>query len=66
MKVKRLFFLFADRHKHRWLAHIDRTGIDLGKGPRMLVEGGRYVAAYQLVVPDEFATPKPVEADDGA
>lgn len=66
VKVKRLFFLFADRHRHRWLAHIDRTGIDLGKGPRMLVEGGRYVAAYQLVVPEEFAAPIPEETADGA
>jgi len=66
VKVKRLFSLFADRHKHRWLAHIDRAGIDLGKGPRMLVEGGRYVAAYQLVVPEEFAAPLPAGAEDGA
>lgn len=66
VKVKRLFFLFADRHEHRWLSHIDRAGIDLGNGPRMLVEGGRYVAAYQLVVPEEFATPRNPEAGDGA
>jgi hypothetical protein len=65
VKVKRLFFLFADRHRHRWLAHIDRTSIDLGKGPRMLVEGGRYAAAYQLVVPEEFAAPNSEEATDG-
>lgn len=66
VKVKRLFFLFADRHRHRWLAHLDRTSIDLGKGPRMLVEGGRYAAAYQLVVPEEFAVPNPENATDGA
>lgn len=67
IKVKRLFFLFADRHRHRWLPHIDRAGIDMGKGPRMLVEGGRYVAAYQLVVPEEFAVPEPAnEVGDGA
>jgi hypothetical protein len=66
VKVKRLFFLFADRHRHRWLAHINRTSIDLGRGPRMLVESGRYVAAYQLVVPAEFAAPKPGGTADGA
>lgn len=65
VKVKRLFFLFADRHRHRWLAHVDRTAIDLGTGPRMLVEGGRYAAAYQLVVPEEFATLVSEEATDG-
>lgn len=66
VKVKRLFFLFADRHRHRWLVHIDRSSIDLGKGPRMLVKGGRYAAAYQLVVPEEFAVPCPEGAIDGA
>lgn len=66
VKVKRLFFLFADRHEHRWLAHLDRAGIDLGKGPRMLVEGGRYAADYQLVVPEEFATSPSSETGDGA
>lgn len=66
VKVKRLFFLFADRHRHRWLAHLDRTNIDLGQGPRMLVEGGRYAAAYQLVVPEKFAVPNPEDATDGA
>lgn len=65
VKVKRLFFLFADRHRHRWLAHVDRTAIDLGTGPRMLAEGGRYAAAYQLVVPEEFATLVSEEATDG-
>ncbi len=55
VKVKRLFFLFADRHNHSWLRHIDRDKVDLGKGPRSLVEGGSYAAAYQLVVPGEFA-----------
>lgn len=66
VKVKRLFFLFADRHSHRWLAHIDRTEISLGSGPRMLVEGGSYAAKYQLVVPDEFAHSPDGGSDDGA
>jgi hypothetical protein len=66
VKVRRLFFLFADRHGHRWLAHLDRAQIDLGKGPRSLVEGGRYVPAYQLVVPEEFAGPKDGATDNGA
>jgi hypothetical protein len=57
VKVKRLFFLFADRHRHAWLKHIDRSKIDLGKGPRSLVDGGSYVPDYQLMVPAEFAEP---------
>lgn len=55
VKVKRLFFLFADRHQHKWLSHIDRSQIDLGTGPRALVEDGRYAADYLLMVPPEFA-----------
>lgn len=66
VKVKRLFFLFADRHAHRWLAHIDRDAIDLGSGPRRLVEGGRYAPEYQLMVPSEFAHPPGKGDADGA
>ncbi len=39
VKVKRLFFFFADRHQHAWLKHLDKKSIDLGKGKRMLVPG---------------------------
>jgi len=54
VKVKRLFFFFADRHQHRWLAHLDRSKIDLGSGKRMLVRGGKLDATYQITVPEEF------------
>lgn len=67
MPVNRLRFLFADRHGRRWLLHIDRAGVDMGKGPRTLVKLGRYSAACQLVVPDELAVPEPAnEAGIGA
>lgn len=36
VKVKRLFFWFADRHNHSWLKQVDRDQVDLGKGKRML------------------------------
>lgn len=54
VKVKRLFFFFADRHKHRWLARIDRDKIDLGSGKRMLVKGGKLDPVYQITVPEEL------------
>ena len=41
VKVKRLFFWFAERHQHAWLKQLDRNGIDLGHGKRMLVRGGK-------------------------
>lgn len=54
VKVKRLFFFFADRHKHRWLARIDRDRIDLGSGKRMLVKGGKLDPTYQITIPEEL------------
>jgi len=55
VKVKRLFFFFAERHQHRWLAHINHEKIDLGKGKRMLVKGGKLDTKYQITVPEEFS-----------
>lgn len=54
VKVKRLFFFFADRHQHRWLKHIAREKIDFGKGKRMIVKGGTFDSAYQITVPREM------------
>jgi hypothetical protein len=51
VKVKRLFFFFADRHQHRWLKHLDRKAIDLGSGKRRLVRGGKLDSRYQITVP---------------
>ena len=53
VKVKRLFFFFADRHQHAWLKRISKDAIDLGKGKRMLVRGGKLNAAYQITVPED-------------
>jgi hypothetical protein len=50
IKVKRLFFFFADRHQHAWLKWIDRAAVELGKGKRMLVKGGKLDRAYQITV----------------
>jgi hypothetical protein len=55
VKVKRLFFLFAERHNHAWLKHLDVNKIDLGKGKRKLVENGKFNSKYQITVPEEFA-----------
>lgn len=54
VKVKRLFFFFADRHQHSWLKRIDKKKIDLGKGNRMLVKGGRFDPVYQITVPEDI------------
>jgi hypothetical protein len=54
VKVKRLFFFFADRHNHAWLKRLDRSRIDLGKGKRMLVRGGKLDPTYEITVPEDL------------
>lgn len=54
IKVKRLFFYFADRHKHAWRKQLDSSSFDLGKGKRHLVDGGVLDATYQITVPGEL------------
>lgn len=54
IKVKRLFFWFAERHQHAWLKHIDQTKVNLGTGKRMLVKGGRLDPRYLITVPEDL------------
>jgi len=54
VKVKRLFLWYADRQKHSWLKHLDRSAIDLGRGKRQLVPAGRFDARYQITLPAEL------------
>lgn len=54
IKVKRLFLWFAERHGFRWLLQIKPERIDLGKGKRMLVRGGKLDSKYLITVPEEL------------
>lgn len=54
IKVKRLFLFFANRHNHRWVARLDKSKIDLGKGKRSLVKGGKLDPVFQITVPESF------------
>lgn len=54
VKVKRLFFFFAFRHNHRWLAHLNPKDFDLGSGKRMLVEGGKLDSRFMITVPGDL------------
>jgi hypothetical protein len=54
VKVKRLFFFFADRHRHAWLKQLKKDSFNLGKGKRMLVKGGKFDSAYQITVPEDM------------
>ena len=53
VKVKRLFFYFADRHQHAWLSHIAQEKITLGRGNRVLINGGMLDPKYKITVPQE-------------
>jgi hypothetical protein len=55
VKVKRLFFWFAERHNHAWLKKLDYSKIDLGKGKRMLVKGGKLDPKYNITVPENLS-----------
>ena len=66
VKVKRLFFVFADQHDHAWRQYLDPEDFDLGSGPRALVEGGRLHPRYNITVPPELIDGKESdESDDG-
>ena len=54
IKVKRYFFVFADRHRHAWRKYISTTGINLGSGPRFIFEGGRIHPEFKISVPADF------------
>jgi hypothetical protein len=63
IKVKRLFFVFADRHDHPWRKRIDPQAFNLGSGDRALVPGGKIHPRYRIMVPQDFVKP---EAESGA
>ncbi len=54
VKVKRLFFFFADRHRHAWLTHLNKDAIDFGTGKRHLVKGGALDKDYLITVPKDI------------
>ncbi|MFT3815998.1 MAG: type IV toxin-antitoxin system AbiEi family antitoxin domain-containing protein [Acidovorax sp.] len=54
IKAKRLFLALADRHRHAWLAHVPLEDVDLGRGKRALVPGGRLHPTYQITLPGDL------------
>jgi len=52
VKVKRLFFWFADRQNYVWLDKINRESITLGSGNRMIVKEGKLDNKYKITVPE--------------
>jgi hypothetical protein len=54
VKVKRLFFFLASRHEHAWLKRLAHERIDLGRGKRLLVRGGKLDSTYEITVPEDL------------
>lgn len=54
IKAKRLFLALAERRGHAWFAHLDLSGVDLGKGKRALHPGGKLDAKYQITLPADL------------
>lgn len=54
IKAKRLFLALADHHRHAWLSHVPLDGVDLGRGKRALVPGGRLHPTYQITLPGDL------------
>lgn len=57
IKAKRLFLALADQNRHAWLAHVDLHGVDLGRGKRALVQGGKLNTKYQITLPTDLDEP---------
>ncbi|MDR3612192.1 MAG: type IV toxin-antitoxin system AbiEi family antitoxin domain-containing protein [Candidatus Obscuribacterales bacterium] len=55
IKTKRLFLWFAARHNHAWLRTLDAQAVNIGRGKRMIVPGGKLDSKYLITVPEEFA-----------
>lgn len=54
IKAKRLFLALAEHHQHAWLSHLSMEGVDLGRGKRALVPGGRLHPVYQITLPRDL------------
>jgi hypothetical protein len=51
VKVKRLFLYMAERHGHPWASQLDHSRLNLGRGKRVIVPGGKLDKRYLVTVP---------------
>ena len=65
VKVKRLFFVFADKHAHAWSKHVNAEDFDMGSGDRALTPGGRLHPRDRITVPVDLL-PAEQAGPDGA
>jgi len=41
----------AEKTEHPWLAQLDLSRVDFGKGKRLIIQNGRYDTKYRITVP---------------
>lgn len=54
IKAKRLFLFLADYYQHPWLKKVDISEVEIGRGKRSVVPGGKLDATYMITVPEGF------------
>jgi len=54
IKAKRLCGWLLQRHDHAWIKRIQWDTVDLGKGKRSIIKGGRYNDQWQITVPSKM------------
>lgn len=57
IRVCRIFLYLARKHAHPWISSIDESKIELGRGKRAIVKGGKLDVRYQITVPASEAEP---------
>ncbi|MEY3901187.1 MAG: hypothetical protein RL189_493 [Pseudomonadota bacterium] len=57
IRVARIFLYLAHKHEHPWIREIDESKIELGRGKRAVVKGGKLDARYQITVPADEVEP---------
>jgi hypothetical protein len=61
IKVKRLFFVLAERENHPWFKKLDIEKIDLGKGKRQFAKGGSLHSRYQITIPRSWVQSESIQ-----
>jgi len=50
VKVKRTFLYIAEQVNHAWFMRLNLSNVDLGKGKRVVVPGGKFDSKYGITV----------------
>ena len=54
IKVKRLFLFLADHFGYPWVNRLETGSVDLGRGNRQIVKGGRLDKRFSITVLEDF------------